>query len=430
MPDLAAVRTFLRTGCDASIALDSLEATYIQAGAHGPTRVLYEAPAKNGDVLRLAARRVGAAKGRRIEATINARSPRPHPSTGFLQSALYVPALELLFQVFPADESLCSLPIAVDGAAMAATLGAMLAGHDRRPHLQQVVVHVVRYKPERKCLLRYELTSAGTDPTQPPAVVWARVARRSKFERTRNNLSRLHAAATGIGFDLPQPLGVVPEMAMELFGHVPGVALFASVQRADFSGLCRRVGEALGRFHKLPVEVEEVFDGDAQAKRLTENAVEFAWMLPAEAKRIATIEREIVRRLQMGTSSPLRVIHRDFHGDNILVAEDGRLALLDFEDCAMGEPADDVGSNWAQLTWHVHKAGARSAVTAAARRAFVDGYLETSETRTSSQLPTYAAMHCFLYAHQCLRHPRDVARHEDAQAMLTACEQVLERGLR
>ena len=77
-------------------------------------------------------------------------------------------------------------------------------------------------------------------------------------------------------------------------------------------------------------------------------------------------------RLRAAAPSPLRLIHRDFHGDNILVAG-GRLALLDFEDCAMGEPADDVGSNWAQLTWHVHKAGARNAGPAAGRQAFLDG---------------------------------------------------------
>ena len=237
--------------------------------------------------------------------------------------------------------------------------------------------------------------------------MWARVARRSKFERTGNILSRLYAAAAGgLGFDLPEPLGVVPELAMELFGPVPGVVLFASVQSDDFPSLCRRAGDGLRRFHALPVQVEEVFDLDAQLVRLAENAAEFAWMSPADAKRIAGLEREIALRLRAATPSPLRLIHRDFHGDNILVAG-GRLALLDFEDCAMGEPADDVGSNWAQLTWHVHKAGARNAGPAAGRQAFVEGYLDAADTTTALHLPTYAAMHCFLYAHQCLRHPQD-----------------------
>ena len=442
MPDLRQVREFLRAASDGHAAVDALEATYVQAGAAGPVRVLYEVGGRNGDlgpakagrhlpgqVLRLSARRVDAAKGPRIEAAINARSPRPHPATGFEQGAFYSPDLDLLFQVFPIDDRLPSLPIAVDESAMAATLQTILAGSVAAARLESVAVHVRRYKPERKCLLRYDLTWTAGEGDRLPRVVWARVARRSKFERTGNILPRVHAAARGAGFEFPLPLGVVPELAMELFGAVPGAVLFESVQCDDFPGLCREAGDALRRFHALPVQVEEVFDVEAQLVRLAENAAEFAWMSPADATRISTLEGEIALRLRAAPPSPPCLIHRDFHGDNILAAG-GRLALLDFEDCAMGEPADDVGSNWAQLTWHVHKAGARNAAPAAGREAFVEGYLAAGDTAATRSLPIYAAMHCFLYAHQCLRHPQDPGRHEDARVMLAACEDVLDRGLR
>ncbi len=272
MPDLEQVRGFLLAACDGRTTLDGLEATYIQAGAGGPVRVLYEVQGPNGDVLRLSARRVEASKGQRIEAAINARSTGQRSPTGFAQAALYSPALDLLFQVFPIDDRLPSLAIAAEGSAMTPILREMLGGPRARAHLQSVAVHVMRYKPERKCLLRYDL-AWGADEVEPlPRVVWARVARRSKFDRTGNVLSRLYAAAGELGFDLPEPLGVVPAMAMEFFGHVPGVALFASVQHDAFPSLCRRLGEGLGRFHALPLQVEEVFDVDAQLVRLAENA--------------------------------------------------------------------------------------------------------------------------------------------------------------
>ena len=431
MPDIEQVRTFLRTACDGGVALDALEATYVQAGADGPVRMLYEIPDGNGEVLRLAARRVGASKGRGLEEAINGRSSHPRPSSRFTRAALYAPALDLLFQVFPADDRLPSLGTVIDAAAMTAILQAALVQPDAAAQLRSVAVHVKRYKPERKCLLRFDLAWEGDGDGQLPRAVWGRVARRSKFERTRTILSRVHAAAVaagGIGFDLPEPLGVIPDLALELVGPVSGAVLFASVRHDDFPCLCRRAGDALRRFHALPVPLEEVFDVDAQLVRLAENAVEFAWMSPDDSPRIAGLEREISTRLRSASPSPLRLIHRDFHGDNVLVA-DGRLALLDFEDCAMGEPCDDVGSNWAQLTWHVHKAREGGAGVRAARQAFLDGYLQAADGTAAAQLPTYAAMHCFLYAHQCLRHPQDAARHEDARAMLAACEDVLERGV-
>jgi Phosphotransferase enzyme family len=423
LPDLASVRAFLRASCDADVVLDHLEVRYLQAGPGGPVRALYEGPGRRGELLRVAARRLDPVKGRRLEAAINARyasSP-----TGFQHPATYSEAWELLFQVFPADLDLTSLPIATDASAMAPILEDALRGTAPDARVRDVGVQVVRYKPERKCLLRYDLEwSAGGRPS----VVYARVGRQSRFERARDTLPRLWAAASGEDFALPQPLGVVPSLCMELFGPVPGVILFTLVQAEVFPALCHRVGVALNRFHALPVLLDDRWDVEAQAGRLAENADEFAWMLPGERGRIAALAQTLEDRLRSAPPAPLRPIHRDFNGDNVL-ADGGRIAFLDFEDCAMGDPADDVGSNWAQLAWHVLKAGARRAAADAGRRAFLEGYLRDAEPGIPDRLPLYGALHCFLYAHQCLRHPQDVDRYEDAMGMLAVCERVLEHGL-
>src|SRR5262249_1772149 len=112
LPDLASVRAFLRASCDADVVLDDLEIRDLQAEPSGPVRVLYEGPGRGGELLRVAARRLGPAKGRRLEAAINVRCV-PSPA-GFRQAALYAPAWELLFQIFPADQRLTSLPVATD----------------------------------------------------------------------------------------------------------------------------------------------------------------------------------------------------------------------------------------------------------------------------------------------------------------------------
>jgi len=423
LPDLASVRAFLRASCDADVVLDNLEVRYLQAGPGGPVRVLYEGIGRRGDLLRVAARRLGPVKGRRLEAAINERSA-PSPA-GFRQAAVYAAAWELLFQIFPADQHLTSLPVATDASAMAPILEDALRGHAREPRVREFAVQVVRYKPERKCLLRYDL---AWNVDGPPSVVYARVGRQSRFERARHTLPRLWAAASGDAFTLPQPLGVVPSLCMELFGPVPGVVLFTLVQAEEFPALCRQVGVALNRFHALPVMLDDRWDVQAQAGRLAENADEFAWMLPEQRGRIAALARSLDDRLRSEPPVPSRPIHRDFHGDNVLVSG-GRIAFLDFEDCAMGDPADDVGSNWAQLTWHVLKAGTRSAGPDAGRRAFLEGYLRDADPSIAGRLPLFGALHCFLYAHQCLRHPQDVDRFEDATAMLGVCEHVLEHGL-
>ena len=426
--DLASVRAVLREWCDDDVALERLEVSYMQAGPEGLLRVLYEGPGRDGSALRLTARRVKPTKGRYLEAAINAGRTGPTVSPGFAQPAFYAPALDLLFQVFPTDHALPSLPVAVDGTAMVPVLASALAPRAGGARLQSATAHVMRYKPGRKCLLRYDLAWCDGAPTTAPRVVWARVARRAKFERTLNILSQLYPLAAGLGFELPTPLGVVPDLAMELFGAVAGVVLMDLVQDAEFPALCRRVGECLCRFHGLPLEMETVLDLAAQVARLEEDAAAFRWMLPADRERIAAIERELIARLRARAPSRRRLIHGDFHGNNVLVA-DGRLVLLDFEDCSMGEPADDVGASWAQLTWHEQRAGDDRALVQTARRAFLEGYLADAAPGIAASLPTYAAVHCFLFGQQCLRHTRKPGRFDDARAMLAACEAVLDRGL-
>ena len=426
IPDLARVRAFLRQWCDAEVALDRLEVSHLSVGPDGPRRALYEGPGPGGQVLRLIARRMEAGEGRRLEAELNHLWPGAPAVAGFVQPAIYAPDLHLLFQVFPADHRLAALARAVDGGAMAPVLEAALAARTGHARVADVAVHVVRYKPARKCLFRYELTWAGGAAAGRPAVVYAKVARRSKFERTRHILGRLRAHADSLVFELPEPLGTVPELCMELFSHLAGVHFSTLVTTDAFPQLCERVAAGLHHFHTLPVALGWEWDVAANVARVSDSAAEFAALLPAERPRIAALGRALRARLGALPASRPGLIHGDFHGDNVVV--DGtRLGLLDLEGCATGDPADDVGSMWAQLTWLGCKAGASAST--AGRDAFLAAYLARADGEAAVRVPVHAAMHCFLYAYQCLRHPRRPDRHAHARALLAACQRILAEGL-
>jgi aminoglycoside phosphotransferase (APT) family kinase protein len=117
---------------------------------------------------------------------------------------------------------------------------------------------------------------------------------------------------------------------------------------------------------------------------------------------------------------PARVVHGDFHGDNVLVGGTS-LGLIDLEDCAMGDPASDV----AQYLVELERRSRTSAVAQAGRRAFSQAYLDAAGERIGARLPAHIAAHRFLAAYQCLRRPLDPAPEEDAEALLEACEDAL-----
>jgi aminoglycoside phosphotransferase len=404
LPELDSVRTVLAPWCeDGDVALDELRIRHIKPSANGSLRALYEAPGPGGQVLRLAARWADPGEGRRLAARLNDRWPGDGVS-GFSRPGIYSPALGLLFQVFPADLRLPSLPAAIDPGAMAPVLALALGGDVR-----EVAVDVLRYKPERKCLLRYRL---GAE------VVYARISRQPNFDRAADNLRRIREADGGGGFDLPLPLALVEEMGMELFSHLPGVPLFTLVDEPAFPALCARTGAAVHAFHALPVTLEAQLDRDADFERLRESTADFAWLVPEQSARTRALAQQVTGWLQDTPPAPARLVHGDFHGDNVLV--DGeRLGLIDFEDCAMGDPADDVALNWAQLHWYAAKGRGDG------RRAFLDAYLRRTDPGTAARLPVRAALQCFFNAYQCARRPQDPERFEDMEIMLRACEDVL-----
>ncbi len=428
LPDLVSVRAFLRA-VGAGAAVDRLEESYVYAAPDGEVAVLYEGPEESGDVVRLAARRMPPRAGQELAAVLNAAALEGDTVTqmaGFRHGAFYSPSLELLFQVFPLDAELPGLPAAAHAATMATALGRMLTCGAPGARMADLAVEVVRYKPGRRCLFRYTIEWIGTDGVRRPEVVYGKVLRRADFERARDVLPRLHAGGN-LRFALPEPRGTVPALSMEILSPLEGVPLSDCTGAEGFDPLCRRVGEALHELHALAV----VLDGGDPAvtpRRVAAAAQAFAWLAPREARRIHDLGRELDRRLDLLPARRARPVHGDFHGDNVLV-DDTRLALIDFEDAGMGEPASDVGSMWAQLTWLSIKAGARATGALAGRDAFLAAYLARADAETADRVPLHAALHAFLYAGQCLRHLRRRARQEHAQGLLAVCAGVLERGL-
>jgi len=415
LPELDSVRTALGGWCDGGVDLDGLRVKHVKPSATGTMRALYEAPGPGGQVLRLAARRADPVEGDALAADINGRSPAV---AGFARPALYARSLGLLFQAFPADLKLPSLPAATSAAAMAPVLEHALGGR-----LRTVEADVLRYKPERKCLVRYRLEWEG----EGPRVVYGRISRRRDFERSHDTLRRIREASSGEGFALPAALGVVADMDMELFSHLEGVPLFTLTGDPAFVELAARTGAALHDFHATPLRLASILDRESDLERLAENAGDFAWLLPAERDRIEALEERLTVRLQAAPPTEGRLVHGDFHGDNVLVDGD-RVGLIDFEDCAFGDAADDVALNWAQMNWYAVKAGSERSTAAAGRDAFLAAYLSRADDATIDRLPLRTALQCFYNAYQCARRPEDPERFEDMEIMLGACEEALEAG--
>lgn len=113
----------------------------------------------------------------------------------------------------------------------------------------------------------------------------------------------------------------------------------------DEDTIYRRVIDLLRELHQAPAASLPAYD---QAQYLREVNLLTEWYCPAQqldvdSESFEAIWREILAPVIAAQNPPVTVM-RDYHAENIMLLEDGRLGLLDFQDALIGHPAYDLVS--------------------------------------------------------------------------------------
>ncbi|AMO73271.1 aminoglycoside phosphotransferase family protein [Sphingorhabdus sp. M41] len=113
----------------------------------------------------------------------------------------------------------------------------------------------------------------------------------------------------------------------------------------DEDAIYRRVIDLLRDLHKAPAAALPPYD---EAQYLREANLLTEWYCPAQqldvdAEGFEAIWRGILAPVIAAQYPPVTVM-RDYHAENIMLLDDGRLGLLDFQDALMGHPAYDLVS--------------------------------------------------------------------------------------
>lgn len=184
---------------------------------------------------------------------------------------------------------------------------------------------------------------------------------RRTLDEVRGEMAWLAALAAETELAVPTPLATrdgslvvsveheeVPEpRACVVFGWIDGIPLIDALTEATVEAL----GATAARLHehalRFPVQPglrvwnspypfgePEVLFGEEHAA-----ALEAAGRTPFERAKTATLEA--IDRL--GEAEPARLVHADLHEENAFVRSDGSIAILDFDDCMIGWPAQDLG---------------------------------------------------------------------------------------
>lgn len=264
------------------------------------------------------------------------RDARLKPNLPFGRAA-YVPELDGLLQFFPIDYDLPFLVKASSAPAMNRLLRKQVSSSGisvaSTPEL-------IRYKPGRKALFRYELVD--------DSVVYGKVHLDSRGERIAVGTRALVDA----GFPTPPVVLALPDQSFIAHAEFSGTQLASMRAEANYEQLMEPLADVLHRFHSTEVPAGLVHTLSDEGERICETARMLATIHPAIGRRVNQLGEEIVDRLD-SVDCVIATNHGDFYDDQAIVSEEG-MSIIDLDEMRMAHPLLDIGNMLAHMRSDPH----------------------------------------------------------------------------
>ena len=305
-----------------------------------------------------------------------------------------------------ADVVLDSLSHAVDPLTLQAILDRGITELGPAGDVTLQAVRVVRYKPQRRCMIEYDLTV-----TQPPGGAGAvTVIGKVRRHRPGRHQHRLLRAFWDAGFDagaadaicVPQPMGEVPELAMWLQRRVTGVPATELLTGPQGAAIAPRLADAAHKIHLAAIPTNKSHRIADELHILGDCLETVADGRPELAARIHRLIDACYRAARATPVLPATGIHRDFYPDQVVV--DGeRLVVVDFDLYTMGDPALDIGNLLGHITEQALRDLGDPTALETIESSIVDRFATIAGEATRRPVRLYAALtvarHIFL-AHE------------------------------
>ncbi|VEP12058.1 Aminoglycoside phosphotransferase [Hyella patelloides LEGE 07179] len=213
--------------------------------------------------------------------------------------------------------------------------------------LQLVQIKVIRYKPQKRCLIEYSFQGEN------PLVLIGKIRAKGTDIKSYNLQKKLwhngFDSNSHDGISVPEPIGIIPQWQMWLQKKVPGEV--ATVWLATEKGITvsQKVAHVAHKLHQTNIPCQRRHTMADELAILKQKLPQVLEDYPHWQPRIKTI-LEKCHILGINTPEyPACGIHRDFYFDQIIVDCD-RFYLLDLDLYCEGNPSLDIGNFIAHIT--------------------------------------------------------------------------------
>jgi aminoglycoside phosphotransferase (APT) family kinase protein len=177
-------------------------------------------------------------------------------------------------------------------------------------------------------------------------------------------------------------------------GAVPGRPLHDLLAAPGATAAVRMIGAAVRCLHAQPPPgaVGTGVHGPREEARVLADWLErLTWHDSRTASRIRERARDVLADLAALAAARPALIHRDLHDKQILLGDDGAVALIDLDTLTLGDPAIDLANLAAHFDLRARQAGADRATAAPQREALLAGYGASAAERRRVEVYERAA---------------------------------------
>ncbi|MFQ5510612.1 MAG: phosphotransferase family protein [Candidatus Krumholzibacteriia bacterium] len=264
--------------------------------------------------------------------------------------AFVVEGLDLIVPVFPFDPVLQSL------AELRAQAGTprILASCYRKlaPGAAEPVVkgrRVLGYRMERRCVELDTLGAAGSPKSDERNVI-VRMLKPRKARASSRTAAMLAANGFGAGeaVTVPGLLEVDAEKGIQCMEFVRGEALHDLTGETSFGVACDAAAQALRRLHAAPLRGLPDYPVEREIEQLRSWVLVGGKIFPEWSVCFEESYDAVASGPPGGDVAERVCIHRDFYDKQVLYSAD-RVTLVDFDNAAAGDAAQDYGNFTAHL---------------------------------------------------------------------------------
>lgn len=318
----------------------------------------------------------------------------------------------IVVSLFPHDTKLRSLSRLGSAALRSRLLRRVLS---RTPDLWSGDVQQLQYKPERRYVARLDVDEqpvAALKFFTTAAYEAARIGARAFESRSSLRVAKL--------------IGTSNRHRILAYEWLPGSLLSQRLTGDEFStDDPGRTGVALAELHGQSTEGLPRLSHDLESRRLRQVAESVGCVCPWLAEKADELASRIATEIHDldDVSMP---VHGDFYAKQVLLLDDG-IAVLDFDESSLGDPATDFGNFIAHLERDVLRGRITRDRAAATSEALVQGYAGVASLPSDERIRLYAARCLFALVPHPFR-VREPNWPHSTKVLLERTEDILDGG--